>query len=763
MYPSSRKPEVPASSSEKDSSPWLEYDLLDIVGRGAFGVVWRCSERRTGRLFACKMLQKNVINSRSIIAEVQQIAQLSHHRNVVRVFGSYESNEWVFVVMELCSEGDLLSFVNERRGLDEATAATLFRDIVLGVDFCHRNHLLHRDIKPENILLSRVRDSRTGNQRLVAKVGDFGLARRLCKGNRMVGYAGSYPYVAPEIMAHESYDWSADVWSLGVLLYSVLAGYVPDFRRVKVAQKPVHFFDHFTAFNSHPWRSVSPAAKSLITKMLSPRPDNRPSTAEILSDPWLNQGFSLVSNSAPAVRKPGSIMSFWLPWSLPREEECLEGAVPSTAPSADDTSVGSIKFSRSGSSDSGQPVSPLTPEHPHGSKGQQHEQIQHQGQQQQQWRQCHRYCGSVVTTTANQKAHHLPRCHQLQQQQQHKTMGDVKRQVHAAPADVSTGRENHTVVGPRAPGNRMAVSSRQSGAFPSLPIGLCTRNSNMAAAVTCSIPLPHSHQPFSEQQSALQLRRQGNHQWQQKQHQHQHQQQKQLHHYYQQQHLEGACASTQPSDVREPQLLLSRAEGMGGQQHRNGRGGLHQSNAHRRSDARAAGQSHDPGRFQDCLPSASTASRGGGAMEGVRVDNSSEHVIVGQDVCNVVVSAPSGRENGRDSGFCARGVIQLLGSLWYDFLEAASEVNAYAAAGDRPMKSDGGETVNQGEGIIKQEGGSGSGAKVAGECAGEWWKQEDRGRQWDIRKTFRAEVTFAAMDLSWERGLIWSEDCGALE
>ena len=150
-------------------------------------------------------------------------------------------------------------------------------------------------------------------------------------------------------------------------------------------------------------------------------------------------------------------------------------------------------------------------------------------------------------------------------------------------------------------------------------------------------------------------------------------------------------------------------------------------------------------------------------MEGVRGDNSSEHVNIGQDVCNSAVTVANGRENGRDSGFCARGVIQLLGSLWDDFLEAASEGNVYAAAGERAMKSDGDETVSQGEGIVRQEGGSGSGAKVAGECAGEWWKQEDGGRQWDIRKTFRAEVTFAAMDLSWERGLIWSEDCGALE
>ena len=283
---------------------WSRFELLDTIGEGSYGVVWRCRERSTGKLFACKVQHKEPKALKTMWREIDAMLQVGKHANIVDVEGIYDSKDWLYIVMELCTAGDLLTRVNETHGLPEEVAAQLFEEIVMAVHCCHKRGVLHRDIKPENILLSHVKKGDRSLRQvrraepITAKLADFGLAVPIPRHQMVVGYAGSFPYEAPEVIADRPYNFSADVWSLGMLLYAMLSASLPPFPRShndsSSSSSSTRRFDPALHFKHPGWQTITPAAKNLITRMLAHNPLNRPSTAEILSHPWF-LSFSLLN------------------------------------------------------------------------------------------------------------------------------------------------------------------------------------------------------------------------------------------------------------------------------------------------------------------------------------------------------------------------------------------------------------------------------------------------------------------------------------
>ncbi|CAI7814466.1 unnamed protein product [Closterium sp. NIES-53] len=249
---------------------------------------------------------------RQVSREIEAMQRLQGHANVVDLHSVYENDAFIFLLMELCPDGDLFNLISERNGLPETEARYVFKKVGLAVQHCHRNGIVHRDIKPENILL---RDSSppssTAHQSLdgpicplphahdagssaalacgcapsrewEVKLADFGLSRRLDEGCRVRGRVGSYPYEAPEVVASEPYDWSADVWSLGVLLYTMLAASWPEFKDGRRA------LNEDVDWSSPSWRLVSDPAKNLIRRLLTVSPCDRPTIDEVLCDAWLS-------------------------------------------------------------------------------------------------------------------------------------------------------------------------------------------------------------------------------------------------------------------------------------------------------------------------------------------------------------------------------------------------------------------------------------------------------------------------------------------
>lgn len=151
--------------------------------------------------------------------EMRVMRQLSGHRGVVQLLECAETSQYIYIVMEYCQGGSLLDAVRERRHLPEQEAARLFQQLVRALQHCHRRGIVHRDIKLENVLL----DGR-GNIRLV----DFGLAGYFMADKRLRCHCGSPSYAAPEIVGRQEYlATPVDVWSLGVVLFAMISGYLP--------------------------------------------------------------------------------------------------------------------------------------------------------------------------------------------------------------------------------------------------------------------------------------------------------------------------------------------------------------------------------------------------------------------------------------------------------------------------------------------------------------------------------------------------------
>ncbi|XP_078162496.1 calcium-dependent protein kinase 29-like isoform X1 [Carex rostrata] len=271
--------------------PMVDISSLFILdkelGRGQFGITYLCTDRARGQKYACKSVAKRKLTSKRDVddmrREVMILQHLSGQPNVVEFKGAYEDIENVYLVMELCSGGELFDRIAAKKGgYTEQKAAAVCRDIVTVVHVCHFMGVMHRDLKPENFLhVSKDEDSEL-------KATDFGLSVFIEEGKTYRDVVGSAYYVAPEVL-QRNYGKEIDVWSAGIILYILLSG-VPPFW----ADTEKGIFDAILHSDvdllSAPWPSISNDAKDLIRKMLTKDPKRRLTAAEALEHPWLREG-----------------------------------------------------------------------------------------------------------------------------------------------------------------------------------------------------------------------------------------------------------------------------------------------------------------------------------------------------------------------------------------------------------------------------------------------------------------------------------------
>uniref|UniRef100_A0A0E0A4E3 Protein kinase domain-containing protein n=1 Tax=Oryza glumipatula TaxID=40148 RepID=A0A0E0A4E3_9ORYZ len=259
------------------------YALGPQLGWGQFGVIRSCSDMVTGEALACKSIAKDRLVSpddvRGVKLEIEVMARLSGHPNVVDLKAVYEDEASVHLVMELCAGGELFHRLEERGCFSEHEAAALFRYLMEVVAHCHSKGIVHRDLKPENILLVSKSPSSP------IKLADFGLATYIQPGRSLSGMVGSPFYIAPEVLAG-GYNEAADVWSAGVILYILLSGIPPFWGKTKSK-----IFECIRStelrFPSDPWDKVSDSAKALITEMLRRDPRQRLTAKQVLEHSWI--------------------------------------------------------------------------------------------------------------------------------------------------------------------------------------------------------------------------------------------------------------------------------------------------------------------------------------------------------------------------------------------------------------------------------------------------------------------------------------------
>ncbi|XP_057951540.1 calcium-dependent protein kinase 10-like [Malania oleifera] len=260
-----------------------KYVLGRELGRGEFGITYLCTDRESREALACKSISKKKLRTAVDIEDVRRevaiMSSLPDHPNIVRLRATYEDNDNVHLVMELCEGGELFDRIVARGHYSERAAASVARTIAEVVRMCHENGVMHRDLKPENFLFANKREHSP------LKAIDFGLSVFFKPGERFSEIVGSPYYMAPEVLKR-NYGPEVDIWSAGVILYILLCG-VPPFWAETEQGVALAILRGVIDFKREPWPQISDGAKSLVRQMLEPDPRKRLTAQQVLEHSWL--------------------------------------------------------------------------------------------------------------------------------------------------------------------------------------------------------------------------------------------------------------------------------------------------------------------------------------------------------------------------------------------------------------------------------------------------------------------------------------------
>ncbi|KAJ1445434.1 kinase-like domain-containing protein [Pelagophyceae sp. CCMP2097] len=270
------------------------YVLGRALGEGSFGKVRLGTHVLTGERVAVKVLEKTRLVE---AADVQRVAReikilkRNRHENIVQLFEVLDTPSALYLIMEHADAGELFAHIVQRKRLDEAAACGLFAQVADGAEYLHALEVTHRDLKPENLLLQQ---SRSG---LIVKIVDFGLSNVHDGGALLATACGSPCYAAPEMIAGKQY-WGpkADIWSMGVILYASVAGYLPfEDSNTAVLYKKIMAGDYACPN----W--LSRDCVDVLSRILNTDPEQRYSIAQIRTHRWYKRhepGFSHTPRSA---------------------------------------------------------------------------------------------------------------------------------------------------------------------------------------------------------------------------------------------------------------------------------------------------------------------------------------------------------------------------------------------------------------------------------------------------------------------------------
>ena len=247
------------------------FDILEEIGSGSFGIVYKVQKKAEGTIFAMKSLSKNTLEKckqlKYAISECKIMKRLNHPF-VLTLHYAFQTKKYLYLVLDFCSRGDLLGIINKKNLLSEKSARFYLAETILALEYLHSLNILYRDLKPSNILI----DSE-GH----IKLADFGLAKEnVGSANPAMSIAGSPAYLPPETINRKGTTPAADIYGLGPLLYEMLTGSplftgndtMVIYNNIKMAR---------VAFTPY----VTESAKNLINLVINKNPERRPTIPQL--------------------------------------------------------------------------------------------------------------------------------------------------------------------------------------------------------------------------------------------------------------------------------------------------------------------------------------------------------------------------------------------------------------------------------------------------------------------------------------------------
>ncbi|XP_059364904.1 serine/threonine-protein kinase MARK2-like isoform X3 [Carassius carassius] len=263
-----------------DENPQIgNYRLLKTIGKGNFAKVKLARHVLTSKEVAVKIIDKTQLNSSSLQKLYREVRLMKflNHPNIVKLFEVIDTEKTLYLVMEYASGGEVFDYLVAHGRMKEKEARAKFRQIVSAVQYCHQKCIVHRDLKAENLLL---------DADMNIKIADFGFSNEFTMGNKLDTFCGSPPYAAPELFQGKKYDGpEVDVWSLGVILYTLVSGSLPfDGQNLKELRERVLRGKYRIPFY------MSTDCENLLKKFLILNPTKRGSLEQIMKDRWMNVG-----------------------------------------------------------------------------------------------------------------------------------------------------------------------------------------------------------------------------------------------------------------------------------------------------------------------------------------------------------------------------------------------------------------------------------------------------------------------------------------
>ncbi|CAN1771914.1 CBL-interacting serine/threonine-protein kinase 14 [Linum perenne] len=269
-----------AESGEVSPDSYLfgKYEIGKLLGCGAFAKVYHGRNVLTGQSVAIKAVSKHKVQKGGFAANIKReisIMRRLHHPNVVRIFEVLATKSKIYFVMEYAKGGELFTKIAKGR-FSEALSRKYFQQLITSIGYCHDRGVFHRDLKPENLLL---------DENLNLKVSDFGLSavhEQIQADGLLHTLCGTPAYVAPEILAKKGYDGAkVDIWSCGVILFVLVAGYLPfNDTNLMAMYKKIYKGE----FRCPKW--TSPELRRFLFRLLDSNPQTRITVDEIIRDPW---------------------------------------------------------------------------------------------------------------------------------------------------------------------------------------------------------------------------------------------------------------------------------------------------------------------------------------------------------------------------------------------------------------------------------------------------------------------------------------------